>query len=322
MADQDQLQRRIADADGIDDYVAIDADLRALAKDKDQKKEYRDLLGRLNAKSAGAMFALKAELERAGEVPTLLRQAIALKRAGYPTGDQGVAEWRNEILRSDRPSDLMADILVDTDLSTEDANRLARLAHAADDVRRGGINYGSHELNWTDIAMSPVAQGAHQRVELRIERIADYDGSDVFVYFRDKVFEVDSREALDVILDEARRMFSGVEYDLLADGVRLRQVQLAASAFTEIVDAHGWDTVQALYERGDVTSNLAQDKDVKAFMALMRDIQTPLDQIRRVDSKLGAKVVQGAWDRSGEIRREGERMDEVRDRLDERLGDL
>lgn len=317
MADTMNLRARIGTAETIDDYARIDADLRASKKELGE--DYEILLGALNAKSAGKMFAIKAEIDAGGAVQSFMREASALRKAGYPDGGAKVAEWRTKILQSHTPNDLIADILADGELSTDEANKLIRLA---DIVAEGGVGYGRFEAGWLDVTMSPSAQMALRRAEMKADRIALHESSDTWRYFMDTVLRVESREALDVVAEEAAGVFTGEDYEILSEAIRMRRIQIAAKTFSEIVEAYGWSAVQALYERGDITQSLSGDKNVREFMRLMGDIKRPLDEIRRVDPKLGSRVVQGAWDRSGEIVREREQIAKAQERLNDRLKGL
>lgn len=97
---------------------------------------------------------------------------------------------------------------------------------------------------------------------------------------------------------------------------------LAGEAFAQVVDRFGWQTAQAIYERGDVTRSLTERELVGEFMTLMGEIADPIAQIRAVDATLASRVTRETWGRSHERLNERKAADAARKRIADRLAAL
>ena len=292
-------------------------DADALLRGEENAPHYEDLLGRLNAKSAPAMFKLKAEIDGSGQAMQFAREIVILRAAGYP-GGQELAGWRRRVLIGDaRNTDTLWDELFEDDgLDAEQHDAVIRLIEAARNPRLDGLT----EANWTDVALSPTAQRALARLDRKTAEIANHQGDELYTYLLDQIESADTASALKVLGNEARAQ-GRTEAELLRQAVEMRAAELAGHALAQIVNEYGWPAVRAIYQNGDMTRSLSDSELVGEFMGLMAQVQGAVAQIRSVDSKLGERVMKETWTRSGERMGARKRMEETRRRIEEAVND-
>lgn len=316
MANVTEARTLVLSAESIEEYMNADAKLRRL----ESAPEYPELLASLNARSAPAMLAIKAEMDQSGLSPRFAQQAMVLRAAGYPEGDSEFTARRNRILTDPHfNADQMVDeVLADPALNDDEQNKLLRLI----DARKRPVRDWQFEANWTDIRMTPAGRMAVERLERKREEVAAFDGSAMFKYLRDVVKNAEKSRVLDVISEEVHESVDSQEASLLRTLIRIRKAELAGTALAHIVDEHGWQVVRALHEGRDLFHRLGDGESVQEFLTLMRSVKAPVDQIREVDAKLADRVAREVWGRSEERLHERKQVSEAQRRLEERLREI
>jgi hypothetical protein len=311
-----QIQSAIESAESIEQFADIDMAIRALPA-----SEQAQLRGALNAATAPQMFVLKAEIDGQGLTTRFMRQASILREAGYPTGGPAFNAWKHRMLTqgSHDSEATLTEIFMDEKLSDEERDALVRLEAAAS--KRGGTF--PFEAGWADVVHTPTGRLARDRAAAKRAAQEAYEGSEGYTFLLGMIEAADRDKALRIIAGEVSTAAENEqERTYLHFAIAHRRAWLAGEAVRTITEKHGWDTVQAIYERGDITRDLTDGASVREFMALMDSIGSSIAVIREVDAKLGARVVRETYARAGERVRERKSAADMKARLAEKLAKL
>jgi hypothetical protein len=315
-----EIRAATRSATTIDRYAEIDSAIALLAS----KAEQEALRGELNARTAPEFYAVKQEIDSKGTAERFVRQAAALRAAGYPTGGAAFAAWKNRLLTqgSQSSESTLTELFMDEKLSDEERDALVRLEGAVSQQRFG---YGMNQIEagWADLVHTPAGRVALDHYRAKNAALAAYSGSEGYAFLMQQIEQADREKALRIIAAEiSYAAETEQEAQYLRMAVDRRRAELAGEAVRRIVEEHGWETLRAIYQGRDITGDLSEGSSVREFLSLMSSVRQSVENIRSVDAKLGDRVVREVYGRAGERVRERKATSEMQKRLADKMAAL